>query len=252
MTRRVLVTGATGGIGEAICQQLCQSGFEVLVGYWNREERADQIAASLPGARTLRVELGTAALAEKFSAELDEENLYALVNNAAVRTDGLFLELSDSDWLNGLSVNTLGPVQLMRAVLPSMVRARKGWVVNVTSGVSRIGSPGQAIYSASKAALDSLTRTVAQEVRRRGVGVVGVSPGPVLTRMTSGLTPEQWETVVKSVPLGRMAKASEIAWVVEQVISRNVLALSGSIVNVDGGASTSVNSLLRIEPPGVR
>jgi len=154
-----------------------------------------------------------------------------LVNNAGMRADKIALEMSDEAWATVHETNLWGPFRLCRAVLPKMVRARFGRVVNISSVAALHHAPGQANYSASKAGLVGLTKAVAAEVARRGVTVNAVAPGYVRTELTADVS----DDVLKHVPLGRWGRPEEIAACVRFLASEEASFVTGATLVADGG-----------------
>ena len=154
-----------------------------------------------------------------------------VVNNAVVRADTLAVEMSDHDWTRVQEVNLQGPFQLCRAVLPKMIRARFGRVVNIASIAALHHAPGQANYSASKAGLLGFTKTLAAEVARRGVTVNAVAPGYVRTELTADVSDE----ILERVPVGRWGRPEEIAACVRFLASEEASFVTGATLVADGG-----------------
>jgi 3-oxoacyl-[acyl-carrier protein] reductase len=173
------------------------------------------------------------AAVEQVVAELG--GLHVLVNNAGIAIDQLVMRLKDDDWNRQLQVNLTGAFNLIRAATRPMMKQRGGAIVNLTSVVGEMGNAGQAAYSATKAGLEGLTRSVARELASRNVRVNAVSPGFIDTDMTAGL-PEAAKTKMKeSIPLARLGSAEDVANAVAFLASDQASYVTGEVLRVNGG-----------------
>lgn len=232
-----LVTGASRGIGTAIAAQLAADGLFV-VGTATTAPGAAGIAEFLGdyGAGIemrveddASVERGVSDVQERFGAPL------VLVNNAGVARDNLLVRMTPEQWSGVVDTNLTGAYRLCRAVLRGMMRVRWGRIVNLSSVVARMGNAGQANYAATKAGIEALTRSLAQEVGSRGITVNAVAPGFIDTDMTRELTDEQRQTMVDRTALGRMGSAEDVAQAVSFLASDAAAYLTGEILHVNGG-----------------
>ncbi len=235
--RKALVTGASGGIGEAAARGLHARGATVGL-HGTRVERLDALAADL-GSRVhvFQADLGNrdavSALGKK--AELDLEGVDILVNNAGITRDGLFVRMSDEDWDAVIEVNLTAVARLTREIVYPMMRRRFGRIINVSSVVGISGNPGQANYCASKAGMIGLTKSLAQEVASRGVTVNSVAPGFIETAMTDKLNDKQKETIMGAIPMRRMGTGIDIAAAIVYLASDEAGYVSGQTIHVNGG-----------------
>ena len=233
-----LVTGATGGIGEAIAKALHAQGATVaLTG--RRESELARVADALGGERTILVPAdlsdpaAPAALVEKVEAEAG--GLDILVNNAGFTRDMLALRMGDADWNAVLEVDLTAPFRLARAALRGMMKRRHGRIVSIASIVGVTGNAGQANYAAAKAGLIGLSKSLAQEVATRGVTVNVVAPGFVKTAMTDALPEAARTALLSRIPTQRMGSPEDIAAAVVYLASPESGWVTGQTLHVNGG-----------------
>ena len=235
--RKALVTGASGGIGEAIARMLHAQG--AIVGlHGTRAEKLEAVAADLgERAHVFAADLSdrdaVKALGEKAETEL--EGVDILVNNAGITKDGLFVRMSDADWESVLEVNLTATFLLTRTLMHPMMRRRYGRVINITSIVGVTGNPGQANYCASKAGMIGFSKSLAQEVAPRNVTVNCVAPGFIETAMTEKLNDKQKESILGAVPMKRMGSGDDIASAVTYLASSEAGYVTGQTLHVNGG-----------------
>ena len=209
-----LVTGASRGIGRAIALELAAAGALVVVNYASSPEAAEAVVAEIAAAGG-RAWAHQANVAEEEQVEAmvkavlaKEGRLDVLVNNAGITRDGLLMRMKTADWQSVIDLNLTGVFLCTRAVSRTMLKARSGRIINITSVVALMGNPGQANYSAAKAGLIGLTRSSAAEFASRGVTVNAVAPGFIESDMTAELNKEP---ILAAIPLGRMGQPAEVA-----------------------------------------
>jgi 3-oxoacyl-[acyl-carrier protein] reductase len=234
-----LVTGASRGIGRAIALHLASSGATVVVNYASSPESAEAVVAAIHEAGG-RAWSHRANVAEEEEVEamvktvLEREGrLDVLVNNAGITRDGLLMRMKSADWRQVIDLNLTGVFLCTRAVSRSMLKARSGRIINITSVVALMGNPGQANYSASKAGVIGLTRSSAAEFASRGITVNAVAPGFIVTDMTRDL---DQGPILAAIPLGRMGRPEDVAGVVHFLACDPAAAyMTGQVLQVDGG-----------------
>ncbi|AXS40706.1 3-oxoacyl-[acyl-carrier-protein] reductase [Breoghania sp. L-A4] len=235
--KTALVTGATGGIGEAIARALHGRGATVTLS-GTRVEKLEALAADLGD----RVHVVSANLADRAdvdglvpAAETAMGGLDILVNNAGITRDNLFMRMKDEDWDQVLEVDLTSVFRLSRSAIKGMMKRRHGRIINITSVVGVTGNPGQVNYSAAKAGLIGMTKSIAREVSSRNITANAVAPGFIETAMTDVLNEKQRETILKSVPAGRLGSSDEIAAAVVYLASNEAAYVTGQTLHVNGG-----------------
>ena len=236
-----LVTGGSRGIGRAIALKLAEAGCDVAVLYAGREDAAKETVAAIEalGVRAMAVKCDVADAAQvadavkRVSDELGVPDV--LVNNAGIIRDGLAMRMSAEDFKAVIDTNLTGAFNMIRACLPQFVRRRSGRIINITSVSGMMGNVGQANYSASKAGLIGLTKTIAREVASRGITVNAVAPGFIETDMTKGMSEAALKAGLSAVPMGRIGKPEDVANAVNFLASEEAAYITGCVLKVDGG-----------------
>jgi 3-oxoacyl-[acyl-carrier protein] reductase len=235
--KTALVTGATGGIGGAVARMLHKQGATVALS-GTRREVLDQLAGEL-GSRVhvLPCNLADAADVEKLvpSAEEAMQKLDILVANAGVTKDNLFVQLRDEDWDQVIAINLTATFRLMRAATKTMMRRRFGRLIGITSVVGVTGNPGQSNYTAAKAGMIGMMKSIGQEYAKRGVTANCVAPGFIATPMTDKLNDKQREAILARVPAGRLGTPDDVAAAVVYIASDEAAYMTGQTLHVNGG-----------------
>lgn len=240
--RVAIVTGGSRGIGAAISRLLAADGAAVAVlGIPEDRERTEQLRSSLDGFAQ-RVHFYEADVADHIQCEsavalvlAEHHRIDVLVNNAGITKDRTVLKMSVEEWNRVIAVDLSGPFFMIRAVLPHMVERRYGRIVNISSVVARTGNFGQANYTAAKAGLLGLTKTVALEAARAGVTVNAVAPGFTMTDMVAAMPPDAVEAARRRTPEHRLAQPQEIARVVRFLVDEQSAFVTGATFDVNGG-----------------
>ena len=233
-----LVTGASRGIGAAIAKSLAADGWPVGVNYRSDKDAADKVVAEIESDGGKAVALG-ADVAEPGAAEELFKSIEShfdapvlvLVNNAGITRDDLAPSLDDDQWSAVIDTDLTAAFRLTRRALKSMMRARSGRIVNISSAVALRANPGQSNYAAAKAGLIAFTKTAAVEVARRGVTINAVAPGWIETEMTADVS----DDLLKAVPARRAGKPEEVAACVRFLVSEEAAYVTGAVLSVDGG-----------------
>ena len=235
--KTALVTGASSGLGLAIARTLHKAGATLgLSG--TRREALEALASELQErAHILPCNLSDRADTDKLipAAEAAMGGVDILVNNAGITRDMLFMRMKDEDWDAVLAVNLTAAFRLSRAVLRGMMRKRRGRIINITSVAGAVGNPGQANYTAAKAGLTGMTKSLANEVASRGVTVNCVAPGVIESPMTQALNEAQRERLLKLIPMERFGTSEEIGASVLYLASDEAAYVTGQTLHINGG-----------------
>jgi len=235
--KNALVTGASGGIGADIARGLHAAGASVgLSG--TRVEPLEALATELgERAYVLPCNLSDMEAVEALPKQAAEAmgSVDILVNNAGITRDNLFMRMSDDEWNSVINVNMTATFKLCKGVMRSMMKARWGRIVNISSIVGTTGNPGQANYAASKAGMIGMSKSLAYEVASRGITVNAVAPGFITTAMTDKLNDDQKGAIMTQIPAGRMGNPEEIASAVLYLASPEAGYVTGTTLHVNGG-----------------
>ena len=235
--KTALVTGATGGIGAAVARALHAQGATVAISGTRRE-----VLDTLAGELGSRVHVLPCDLADKNAVELlvpsaeeKMEKLDILVANASVTKDNLFVQLKDEDWDQVIAVNLTATFRLTRAAVKTMMRRRFGRVIGISSIVGVTGNPGQGNYTAAKAGMIGMMKSVAAEYAKRNVTANCIAPGFIATPMTDKLNEKQREAILGRVPAGKLGTPADVAAAAVYLASDEAGYITGQTLHINGG-----------------
>lgn len=228
-SRRVLVTGASRGIGEAIAKTFVDDGFNVLGTCRNKKKSIPKESKTL---NFEELDLSSPSSLDKFKKIVEDFKPEILVNNAGITRDNLFLRMTDEEWSSVIDTNLNGVFKVTKFVAKYMLKSRWGRIINMSSVSGIMGNAGQANYSASKAALEAFSKSLAKELGSRNITVNTIAPGYIQTDMTKDIDNTE---LIKRIPLGRVGDVSEVASLVSFLASENANYITGQTLVVDGG-----------------
>jgi len=235
--KSALVTGASGGIGGAIARALHAQGATVAIS-GTRRDALDALAAELSGrvhvlACDLADKEAVEALVPKCEAAMGKLDI--LVANAGITRDNLLVQLSDQAWDEVIALNLTATFRLARAAVKTMMRRRHGRIIGITSVVGVTGNPGQVNYTAAKAGMIGMIKSIAQEYAKRGVSANCIAPGFIATAMTDKLNDKQREAILARVPAGRLGSGADVAAAAVYLASDEAGYITGQTLHINGG-----------------
>jgi len=234
-----VVTGGSRGIGRAACVKLAESGADIALIYVGDESKANEVISSLVSygikAKAYRCDVSDyEQTKETFKSIVsDFGTVDILINNAGIIKDKLVMGMTESDFDKVIDVNLKGAFNCIKQVYPILAKKRSGKIINISSVSGLMGNAGQANYSASKAGLIGLTKTVAKELAGRGVCCNAIAPGFIRTDMTENFAEN--EALINSIPMKRMGDPNEVAELIRFLASETSNYITGEVIRIDGG-----------------
>jgi hypothetical protein len=243
MNKTAIVTGGSKGIGKAICVRLAKDGFNIAFSYNSNPELAEETAKLCESAgvkvKFYKVDVADSTACKEWTEEVQTEfgSVDVLVNNAGITKDGLLMKMKDEDLDAVLDVNLKGSFYMMREASKIMLKQKSGKIVNISSVVGVMGNAGQVNYSATKAGVIGMTKSLARELAGRRINVNAVAPGMIETDMTKAMSDKAREAVIAGIPFKEMGKPEEIASVVSFLAGEDSNYNTGQVSCADGGMS---------------
>ncbi|MBK5100243.1 MAG: 3-oxoacyl-[acyl-carrier-protein] reductase [Desulfobacteraceae bacterium] len=241
-SRVVVITGGSRGIGRSIALKFAEEKARIIIVHYDPDENASNetlriLSSEGVEAESHKVDVSLFEAADAFCKSILSkfEKIDVLVNNAGITRDTLLMRMTEDDWDNVIRVNLKSVFNCTRAVIRTMIKQRRGCIINVSSVAGQIGNPGQANYAASKAGIMGFTKTVAREVAARGVTVNAVAPGFIRTEMTDVLHEKVKQAFIQQIPMGRTGQPEDVAEAVYWLCSNAASYITGQIIHVNGG-----------------
>lgn len=232
--KTAFVTGATRGIGKCIAEHFVQAGARVIIGGITKD-KAQEVAESMGAAKGVGANLFDENAVSQLMEQLKDEKIDILVNNAGITRDALFIKQTKDQWDEVININLTKIAELTKAVVPSMLKARHGRIINIASVVAHMGNFGQTNYVTAKAGLTGFTKALATEVARKNVTVNCVAPGFIKTDMTKDLPEKVIASMNERIPARAFGEVEDIAHAVIFLASDQARYINGSTIHVNGG-----------------
>jgi len=235
--KKVLVTGASGGIGKAIAMELSSNGAELCLTGRNKSELENLQKIIGGNCQIIISDLSNSEGINNLADQAQEVmgQIDILVNNAGITRDNLFMRMSEEDWSEVINVNLNSIFKLTKQLIKGMIKRRYGRIINITSVIGVAGGAGQSNYSASKAGIIAMSKSLAQEVGSRSVTVNSIAPGFIETNMTAELSDDRKEDILRSISIGRLGKPDDVAGAVCFLASDKASYITGQTIHINGG-----------------
>ncbi|HHZ84229.1 MAG TPA: 3-oxoacyl-[acyl-carrier-protein] reductase [Gammaproteobacteria bacterium] len=233
-SKKILITGASRGIGKDIALKSKEKGYEVL-GTSTTNEGVSNLREN--GIHGLQLNLNDKKSVASFNYLLTQEHpdIAVLVNNAGITRDNIVLRMTEEEWMDVLNINLNGAFKISKTVLKFMLKKRWGRILNITSTSASTGNRGQANYAAAKAGIEAFSKSLAKEVGSRGITVNAIAPGYIQTDMTKVISEKVKEEILSQIPLSRFGKPEEISQLVDFLISDEASYITGQTIHINGG-----------------
>ena len=234
-TKTVLITGATGGLGQSIANEFYEKEFHLILTGTN-EAKLDALRSKfVRNTKIIKCNLAKASEINDLFDDIKPISIDILINNAGITKDNLFLRMKDQDWDEVLNINLKANYILCKMVIKEMIKKRWGRIINISSAVAKMGNPGQTNYAASKAAIEGFTRSLALEIASRGITVNAIAPGFIKTEILDSIDSSKLEEMAKNIPIGRIGEPIDISKLVSFLASDESSYITGQVLHVNGG-----------------
>jgi len=235
--KKVLVTGASGGIGKAIAIELSSNGADLCLTGRNKSELESLQKLIGGNCQIIISDLSKSEGIDELANSAQEKmgQIDILINNAGITRDNLFMRMSEEDWHEVINVNLNSIFKLTKHLIKGMIKRRYGRIINITSVIGVAGGAGQSNYSASKAGIIAMSKSLAQEVGSRSVTVNSIAPGFIETNMTAELSDDRKQEILNSISIGRLGKPDDIAGAVCFLASDKASYITGQTIHINGG-----------------
>jgi 3-oxoacyl-[acyl-carrier protein] reductase len=238
----VVITGGSKGIGRSVALKFAEENNRIIIVHYDPDEveannTLNTLAQRSVEAESHKIDVSSFETVDSFFKDIlsKHNRIDVLVNNAGITKDALLMRMTENDWDSVIAVNLKSVFNCTHAVVRSMIKQRRGRIVNIASVAGQIGNAGQANYAASKAGIMGFTKTVAREVAPRGITVNAVAPGFIDTEMTAVLSEEVREGFMRLIPMGKVGKPEDVAEATYWLCSDAASYITGQIIHVNGG-----------------
>ena len=235
--KNILVTGASGGIGNSIIEKLYEKGVN-LVAAGTKVEKLEKLKNKFKNIKTLQFDISNHDKIENFiseTSELLEGNIDCVINNAGITKDNLAIRMSVEDWSKVIDVNLTSTFLISKFAIKKMLKNKSGKIINITSVVGHTGNIGQANYTASKAGIVAMSKSLALEYAKKNININCISPGFISTEMTDKIDEKFKESIISKIPANRLGKPEDIANAVLFLVSPSSDYINGETIHVNGG-----------------
>jgi len=240
--RVVVITGGSKGIGRTVALKFAEENPIIIIAHYDPDESSSNETLAMLQSLDIECESHKVDVSSKSEVESMFDDILSkygrvdtLINNAGITKDGLLMRMSENDWDLVLNVNLKSVFNCTQTIIRSMIKNKRGSIVNIASVSGQMGVAGQANYSASKAGIMGFTKTIAREVASRGITVNAVAPGFIQTEMTDALPPKTIDSYLQQIPLGRLGTTEDVAETVYWLCSESASYITGQIIHVNGG-----------------
>ena len=235
--KNVIVTGASGGIGNSIVEKLSKNGANILA-TGTKKEKLDELKSKFKNLKVLKFDISQSDKIEEFIENATNElggNLDCIVNNAGITQDNLAIRMNFEEWKKVIDINLSSTFLLSKYSIKKMLKNKKGKVINITSVVGHTGNLGQANYTAAKAGIIAMSKTLAIEYARKNININCISPGFIKTSMTNKIDTKFKEMIISKIPSGRLGEPEDVANAVLFLVSDLSNYINGETLHVNGG-----------------
>ena len=235
--KNIIVTGSSGGLGNSIVKKLYENGANILA-TGTKKEKLDDLKSQFNNIKILSFDISQMDEIDKFMENATEElggNLYCIVNNAGITRDNLAIRMSTDEWKKVIDVNLTSTFLLSKSAIKKMLKNKQGKIINITSVVGHTGNLGQANYTAAKAGIVAMSKTLAIEYAKKNININCISPGFIKTNMTEKIDSKYKEIILSKIPSARLGEPEDIANAVLFLASNQSDYINGETLHVNGG-----------------
>ena len=235
--KNIIVTGASGGLGNSIVKKLYENGANILA-TGTKKEKLDDLKSQFNNIKILSFDISQNDEIDKFMENATKElggNLYCIVNNAGITRDNLAIRMSSDEWKKVIDVNLTSTFLLSKSAIKKMLKNKQGKIINITSVVGHTGNLGQANYTAAKAGIVAMSKTLAIEYAKKNININCISPGFIKTNMTEKIDAKYKEIILSKIPSARLGEPEDIANAVLFLASNQSDYINGETLHVNGG-----------------